>query len=141
MSLKIFKIHSKIDLIFLKSELKNFSNNFYSVINGSLKFPVEFIEEAYERSAHFASTRFKERSSYFLCLLSGKTNLDKAIGEVGFGQKDRVGILVTDSEDIINHLWEYVDQMNPYVSDVKDSKKFYGEMTMVELELIRSDRA
>ncbi len=142
MSLKIFKIHSTKDLIFLNSELKNFSNStdFYSIINGSLKFPVEFIKEAYDRSAKFSSTRFRERSSYFLCLLSGKTNLDNAIKEVGFCHNDRNGIFLTDSEDILHQLSEYVDQIIPYVTDVSDSKKFYGEMTMVELELIRSDR-
>ena len=108
-------------------------------LNSSFDAPLKFIEEAFERSENYKKTRFKERSSFFMCLISGESKLDRAIIKVGFQPDDHSSVLVTDSIEIIEEMEKNGITFKEYATHHKDEKKLYGDMTLVELELIRSD--
>lgn len=74
-----------------------------------------------------------------MCLISGETKLEKAISAQGFGPDDKSSILITDSDDVIKDLIKTGVSVNEYVTERKDEKRLYGEMTLVELELIKPD--
>ncbi|MGP6206432.1 hypothetical protein ACNF42_00130 [Cuniculiplasma sp. SKW3] len=105
----------------------------------SFNEPVEFITEAYKRSRNYKKTRFKEQASYFMCLIAGETKLEKAISAAGFLPDDRSSIIITDSDDVIRDILNKGLSLSEYITDRNDEKKLYGEMTLVELELIKSD--
>ena len=93
--------------------------------------------EAWERSMKFSRTRIRDRSMYFLCLITGESHLDRAKEFGGYGLDDRTSYLIFEDHDR-----NFIDDIKgvksyPYGKLADEGKTFYFEMTMAELELIR----
>jgi hypothetical protein len=92
--------------------------------------------EAWERSEKFPKTRVRDRGMYFLCLITGETNLERAKEIGGYKHDDRRSYIIYEDHD--RH---FIDDLKgitsiPYTNLSDEGKTFYFEMTMVELELI-----
>ena len=138
-SLKIYRIRSTRKISEIHSEYGR-KGAFTVFLKSSIQYPVEFINEAYIRSSEYRRTRFRERMSYFICLMSGETRLERAVLRVGFSEEDHEAIVVTDSPALREELSTAGISLDTYLPVIKDSKELYGDMTLVQMELVKPDR-
>ena len=116
-----------------------------SKVDGELGFAHSFFKkgigkpavfEAWKRSEKFNLTRIKDRSLFFLCLITGKANINRAKEAGGYSNSDmRCNLIFESSDETAVELLKNF-KLIPYPNDADEGKRFYFEMTMVELELI-----
>ncbi|MCL5888813.1 MAG: hypothetical protein M1597_02495 [Candidatus Thermoplasmatota archaeon] len=116
-----------------------------SKVDGELGFIHSFFKkrigkpaiiEAWKRSENFNLTRIKDRSLFFLCLITGEANINRAKEAGGYSNSDmRCNLIFESSDETAIELLKNF-KLIPYPNDADEGKRFYFEMTMVELELI-----
>ncbi len=95
------------------------------------------ISDGWTRSLNFRKTRIRDRSLYFLCLITGQVKLDIAKERGGYEKDQKECFFVGDGGSL-----ELLERMQGVrivkINNFRDQgKRFYFDMIMVELELIK----
>lgn len=93
-----------------KEEIYNFLNflnkncSRYAVIRYDESIKKEELEECYERAMSYRKTRIRDFNSYFLCLISGTSQIKDAFNSYGINTDN---ILITENEIERDFPYEY----------------------------------
>ncbi|MHB1439796.1 MAG: hypothetical protein ACYCSO_08590 [Cuniculiplasma sp.] len=129
---EIAKVYSENDSIGDLDRKIPIDHSFFKKDLGNLA-----ISDGWIRSLNFRKTRIRDRSLYFLCLITGQVKLDIAKDRGGYEKDQKESFFVGDEGSL-----ELLERMQG-VRTVKmnnsmdQGKRFYFDMTMVELELIK----
>jgi hypothetical protein len=98
---------------------------------------IPYISEAWKRSKSFHNTGIRERSLYFICLLTGSIKIQDAIKKGGYNSVQKSALLITEMG--LSLLWhtDVSSEIQHYKKVDEKPKESYFKMTLVETELIK----
>ncbi len=129
----VFSITYKKGIEELNEILRDSRDNF-SLFRVSIEKP--FLLEAWKRSGNFRKTRIKERSLYFLCLISSNKNIKESKEISGFQPGNTNCFIIYDKK--IGKLLSEIDGviLEPYDKTTEADKNLYFQLTLTEMEMI-----
>lgn len=131
---------SEIDLTKVREFFRT-TNNFFAILDMNKLVSEVQVRAAIDRLSRHLNGRIRDQGTVLMLLLSGQSQISKAVEAVGVGRETRKLLVIYETEKdlteflgLIGNTLEITDEKLPY--DVPEmDREVFGKMSQAEIEL------